>query len=236
MDQLRLKEVEQMVKTMADVAIANEKYFSDLDGVCGDADFGVSLATGFNALLAQWPDLDRSSISGFLLKVSMVIANNVGGCSGPIWSTGFMKASLLAKSKDGLTLEDGVQMLRAALAGMTARGGAQLGDKTLLDALAPVADRLEECRRRPSPDWGTAAMEGAAAAATAVEQARDWVAKRGRQSFTGERSRGSPDPGMVAVALMLKTIAGRFAGETQPSYESAHSPTRCASSQPTTQI
>lgn len=206
MQELSLNEVELIVKAMADVAIANEKYFSELDSVAGDADFGVSLATGFRAVLDKWDTLDHSSISPFLMKVSMVITSNVGGVSGPIWGTGFMKAGITSKDKTSLTLADLVAMLRAAIEGMMARGGAQLGDKTLLDAVAPAADKFEEWSKKEPQDFLGAFQAATDAATERIESTRDWMAKRGRQSFLGERSRGSLDPGIVAVATMMQAV------------------------------
>ena len=206
MQELSLNEVELIVKAMADVAIANEKYFSELDSVAGDADFGVSLATGFRAVLDKWDTLDHSSISPFLMKVSMVITSNVGGVSGPIWGTGFMKAGITSKDKTSLTLADLVAMLRAAIEGMMARGGAQLGDKTLLDAVAPAADKLEEWSKKERQDFLGAFQAATDAATDTIESTRGWMAKRGRQSFLGERSRGSLDPGIVAVATMMQAV------------------------------
>ena len=83
MRELAMGDIELAVSTMADVAIANEKYFSELDSAASDADFGVSLATGFKAVKQQWDAIPRSSIGDFLLKVGMIITGNVGGCSGP---------------------------------------------------------------------------------------------------------------------------------------------------------
>jgi dihydroxyacetone kinase phosphoprotein-dependent L subunit len=206
MQELSINEVELIVKAMADVAIANEKYFSELDSVAGDADFGVSLATGFRAVLDKWDTLDHSSISSFLMKVSMVITSNVGGVSGPIWGTGFMKAGITSKDKTSLTLADLVAMLRAAIEGMMARGGAQLGDKTLLDAVAPAADKLEEWSKKEPQDFLGAFQAATDAATERIESTRGWMAKRGRQSFLGERSRGSLDPGIVAVATMMQAV------------------------------
>lgn len=206
MQELSLNEVELIVKAMADVAITNEKYFSELDSVAGDADFGVSLATGFRAVLDKWDTLDHSSISPFLMKVSMVITSNVGGVSGPIWGTGFMKAGITSKDKTSLTLADLVAMLRAAIEGMMARGGAQLGDKTLLDAVAPAADKLEEWSKKEPQDFLGAFQAATDAATDTIESTRGWMAKRGRQSFLGERSRGSLDPGIVAVATMMQAV------------------------------
>jgi dihydroxyacetone kinase phosphoprotein-dependent L subunit len=207
MEELSMKDVELTVKTMADVAIANKQYFSQLDSVVGDADFGVSLSTGFQAILDKWDTLDHSSISSFLMKVGVVITGNVGGVSGPIWGTGFMRAGMASKDKTTLTLADLVAMSRAAMEGMMQRGGAGLGDKTLLDAIAPATDKLEEWSRRDTQDI-TGALQAAADAATeAIESTRGWIAKRGRQSYTGERSIGTLDPGIVAVATMMQAVA-----------------------------
>jgi len=202
-----MKDVELTVKTMADIAIANKQYFSQLDSVVGDADFGVSLSTGFQAILDKWDTLDHSSISSFLMKVSVVITSNVGGVSGPIWGTGFMRAGMASKDKTTLTLADLVAMSRAAMEGMMQRGGAGLGDKTLLDAIAPATDKLEEWSQRDTQDTLGALQSAADAATEAIESTRGWIAKRGRQSYTGERSIGTLDPGIVAVATMMQAVA-----------------------------
>ena len=207
MEELSMKDVELIVKTMADVAIANKQYFSQLDSVVGDADFGVSLSTGFKAVLNKWDTLDHSSISSFLMKVGVVITGNVGGVSGPIWGTGFMRAGTASKDKTTLTLADLVAMSRAAMEGMMQRGGAGLGDKTLLDAIAPATDKLEEWSRRDTQDALGALQSAADAATEAIESTRGWIAKRGRQSYTGERSIGTLDPGIVAVATMMQAVA-----------------------------
>jgi len=206
MQEISKDAVELAVKTMADIAIANEKYFSELDSAAGDADFGVSLASGFKAILNQWESIDRSSISSFLMKVGVIIIGNVGGCSGPIWGTGFMRAGSASKDKESLALTDLVAMLRAAIEGIMARGGAQLGDKTLLDAVAPAADKLEEWSLKTPRDVLRALQAAADAASDAIEATKGWEAKRGRQSFTGERSKGTVDPGIVAVATMMQAI------------------------------
>ena len=206
MQELSMDAVELAVKTVADVAIANEKYFSELDSAAGDADFGVSLATGFHAVMSQWDTIDRSSIGLFLMKVGVIITSNVGGCSGPIWGTAFIRAGTMSKGKTSLMLTDIVTMLRAAIEGIMARGGAQLGDKTLLDALAPATDKLEEWSQKDTQDILGALQAATGIATETIESTRGWIAKRGRQAFTGERSIGTLDPGVVAVAIMLQAV------------------------------
>lgn len=201
MQAITLTHVETAVRAMAETALANENYFSDLDGACGDGDFGTSLATGFRVVLKDWETIERSSIAAFLQKVGIIITSNVGGCSGPIWGTGFLRAAGVARGKTTLTLPDLVAMAQAAMQGMMARGGAAPGDKTLLDALAPATEKLAA-----GGDILSAWSAATAAAEAAIESTRPWTARRGRQSFTGDRSQGTVDPGIVGVATMMKAI------------------------------
>jgi len=216
MKEITLADVELAVKTIADTALRNERYFSELDSAAGDADFGVSLASGFKVVQKDWEQLDRSSIGSLLLKVSMIISRHVGGCSGPIWGTGFMRAGALSREKTTLTLEDLDQMLTASIDGIQQRGGASAGDKTLLDALIPVRDKVREYAGRPDADPAEVLREATRVATDAIEATKDWVAKRGRQSFTGERSRGSPDPGIVAIATMMNDLCKEVGIDTEP--------------------
>ena len=210
MKELKVKDIEHAVRTIAEVAIHNEKYFSELDAVMGDADFGVSLATGFQAVIDQWDALDRSSIGAFLTKVSMIISSKVGGCSGPIWGTAFMRAGIKSKGKESVTLADLVEMSRSAIEGIKARGGAELGDKTLLDAVAPATESLAKHAQKSEHNILEALEDASKAATEAIEGTRKWEAKRGRQSFTGERSIGTVDPGIVAVATMVQEVAKKL--------------------------
>jgi dihydroxyacetone kinase-like protein len=206
MREITLADVERAVRSIAETALRNEKYFSELDSAAGDADFGVSLASGFRVVQKDWDQLDRSSIGAFLLKIAMIISRNVGGCSGPIWGTGFMRAGSLCRDKASITLDELEKMLTSAIEGIQQRGGAVAGDKTLLDALIPVRDKIKEYVDRADADPGEVLREATAVATDAIERTRNWVARRGRQSFTGERSIGSPDPGIVAVATMLNDL------------------------------
>jgi dihydroxyacetone kinase phosphoprotein-dependent L subunit len=210
MKEITLADVETAVKTIAATALKNEQYFCELDSYAGDADFGVSLASGFRVVQTNWNDLDRSSIGSFLLKISMIITSNVGGCSGPIWGTGFMRAGMLSKERTTLTLDDLAKMLSAAIEGIQKRGGAQLGDKTLLDAIIPIRDIVRENAAKPDADARKVLEQATQVANEAIERTKPWTAKRGRQQFTGERSAGTPDPGIVAIAVMMNDICASF--------------------------
>jgi dihydroxyacetone kinase phosphoprotein-dependent L subunit len=210
MTEITLADVEAAVKSIAATALKNEQYFCELDSYAGDADFGVSLASGFRAIEQDWQSLDRSSIGAFLLKISMIISKNVGGCSGPIWGTAFMRAGALSKDRTSITLDDLEKMLTAAIEGIQKRGGAQLGDKTLLDALIPIRDTVRERAADPNATAHEVLQRATAVANEAIESTKDLVAKRGRQQFTGERSRGTPDPGIVAIATMMNDLCTQF--------------------------
>ncbi len=203
---ITLSDVEHAMLTMVAVASENEKYFGDLDGEMGDADFGKSLAQGFQAIQSEFDKIDHSDIGVLLLKCGMIFAANVGGCSGPIWGTAFMRAGMTAKGKTTLSLADLVAMGRNAVAGMCARGGASAGDKTLLDAIIPAIDKIEEVSKTNPEDVSGALRAASDVANAAVEGTRNWVAKRGRASYAGERTIGSLDPGIVAIATMASAI------------------------------
>lgn len=201
-----LARTELVVRTIAQTAVDNEKYFGDLDAVVGDGDFGYSLARGFEKLLDGWDDLDRADVGTFLKKVGMVVSSRIGGTSGPIWGTAFLRAGTAAGATQELTGEQVVAMLRAATDGIKARGQSDVGDKTLLDALVPMTDRVEQ-ELRSGADGVQIARAAAETARTAAEATSDLVARRGRASYTGERSRGSVDAGAMAVAVITEQIA-----------------------------
>jgi dihydroxyacetone kinase-like protein len=202
-------DVEFVVRTIAQTAVDNEKAFGDLDSVVGDGDFGFSLARGFEIVLANWDGYDRSDIGTFLQKVAVAITSRIGGTSGPIWGTAFLRAATVSKGKVMLTGDDAVAMLRAAIEGIKARGNADVGDKTLLDALVPMTDTIES-----GVQAGTDSDDVVAAAAVSAREAADATvtmqAMRGRAAYTGERSIGSPDPGAVAVAVILERLASAW--------------------------
>jgi dihydroxyacetone kinase/dihydroxyacetone kinase-like protein len=197
---------EVVVRTMAETAVQNEKYFGDLDAVVGDGDLGYSLARGFEKVLDGWADIDRSDAGTFLKRTGLIIASRVGGTSGPLWGTAFLRAGAAAGSTADLSGEQVVAMVRAAIEGIKARGQSDVGDKTLLDALVPMTDRLEQ-EFAAGADGGTALRAAAIATREAAEATSTMVAKRGRAAYTGERSRGSADAGAIAVAVIVERIS-----------------------------
>ena len=203
MAEISQAQIEQAIQTTADTVIRNELYFCDLDGLAGDGDFGNSLATGFKQIKTEWDGIDKSNIGAMLLKISMIVSKHVGGSSGPIWGTGFMKAAMLTRGKTEVTVGDLSDMLGSAIEGIQARGGAQRGDKTLLDALIPIHETLQKHAANGVAPHAVL-EECAAAADSAVDETRNLVAHRGRASQVGDRSANTPDPGIVAIATILQ--------------------------------
>ncbi|HEY3906569.1 MAG TPA: dihydroxyacetone kinase subunit DhaL [Streptosporangiaceae bacterium] len=206
MSKASFSDVESAVLTIATVAVENEKYFGDLDAVVGDGDFGYSMARGFELVIRDWDSFDRANIGTFLKKVAVVITSRIGGTSGPLWGTAFLRAGAAAGTETELEPAQIVAMLRACIEGIKMRGKSDVGDKTLLDALVPATDTIEA-----SIGAGLdAAATTRAAASTARERAeatREMQAMRGRASYTGERSIGTLDAGAVAVAVMFEALA-----------------------------
>ena len=202
-----------VIRTMAKTIVDNADYFAQLDSIVGDGDFGYSLRNGWEVVLADYDSWDKPTTGAVLKKIGLTLAAKVGGVSGPMWGTAFLRAGATAGDKEDITPDDVIAMLRAAIAGIMARGGASLGDKTLLDALAPATDSLEASLKDPATfeDHGTAAIQ--AAADVAVQAALDtkgMLAMRGRAAYTGERSRDSVDAGATAIGVILQAIAAAW--------------------------
>ena len=211
MSTISQSQIERAIRTTCATVLRNEHYFADLDGLAGDGDFGTSLATGFRQIEKEWDEIPKTDIGAMLLKISMIVSKHVGGSSGPIWGTGFMKGAMLTRGKESITLTELAEMLGSAIEGIMARGGAKLGDKTLLDALIPVHERL-----KAGGEKGAALKEAADAADTAIDETRSLVAHRGRASQVGERSANTPDPGIVAIATILQDWCKEYGVERTP--------------------
>lgn len=201
-----IKDLEHVIRLIADTVFANEQYFSELDGVVGDGDFGYSIARGFEKVINEWDTIDHSLPGNTLKGVSMKIVGAVGGVSGTIWGTAFLRAGMTLGTKTEITREDIILMFRSAIEGIKKRGNTDLGDKTLLDALVPAVDQLEKSFNE-GKDTSTALDEAAVVCRQAAEATRPMLAMRGRAAYTGERSIGTLDAGAVAMAVLFEAVA-----------------------------
>lgn len=215
---LSLANIVFLVEAMGDCIIENEVPFCELDSHAGDGDFGMSVAKGFRQLRAEWGNIlanNLTSIGDFLGACSLVIMEQCGGASGPIWGSAFRAASKSAGDATNLNLEEFAQLMQAAVAGIQTTGersfgrGAKVGDKTLIDALVPCADVLSTAATE-----GTGLQEalaaGARAAVDGADSTKEIVARMGRAGTVGERSIGWPDAGAYALGVIFTEITGKL--------------------------
>ena len=181
MSDTALNQAELVVKTIAQTAVDNETYFCQLDAVVGDGDFGYSLARGFEIVLSDWDELGYEDAGGLLKKTAIVLTKRIGGTSGPIWGTAFLRAGTTLSATPDPSSDDVIAALRAAIEGIKQRGDTDLGDKTLLDALVPAVDELEKALAEGAPD---ALPRAAATCLEAAEATKGMLAQRGRASYT----------------------------------------------------
>ncbi|MEH6933666.1 dihydroxyacetone kinase subunit DhaK [Bacillus sp. JJ783] len=213
---ITLNNMVYLVDKMSDIIIKNEVPFCELDTHAGDGDFGMSVAKGFKQLKREWHSIveqENVTIGSFLDGCSMIIMEHCGGASGPIWGGAFRAASKAAGEKRELTVGEFAEMLQAALQGIQSIGersfgrGAVVGDKTLVDALAPCVDSWLDSASN-EVDVKTAFEKGAEAAVKGAEYTKEIVARMGRAGTVGERSLGYPDAGAHALGVIFTEIAG----------------------------
>src|SRR5262245_11639120 len=205
-----LDDLDLVITTMATTIVDNADYFAHLDSIVGDGDVGYSLRNGFEVVASDYETWDRSSVGAVLKKIGVTISGKVGGVSGPIWGTAFLRAGVAAGDKTELTTDDVIALFRAAIGGIKQRGDSDLGDKTLLDALVPAVDSPESSFADPATasDHGVAALQRAAdVAVQAAEDTKPMIAKRGRAAYTGERSIGSVDAGATAIGVIFQAVS-----------------------------
>jgi dihydroxyacetone kinase-like protein len=185
------------------VITENKDYLTQLDSAIGDADHGANMDRGFKAALAKLPSVADKDIGTLFKSVGMTLVQTVGGAGGPLYGTFFMQAGTAAANKMELTVGDWSAALEAALNGVVARGKAQPGDKTMVDALTPALNALKQAVV-DGADQNESLRRSASAAEQGMKDTIPLVAKKGRASYLGERSAGHQDPGATSSFLLLK--------------------------------
>lgn len=191
------------MRRYANVIHENASRLTELDSAIGDADHGSNMDRGMTAVVAALDDAEFSSAADLFKKVGMTLVSSVGGASGPLYGTFFLRF--------GGTLGDGAvdaqtlgAALRAGVDGIKARGKAEVGDKTMIDAWTPALEAYDAARG----DGLDAALRAAAeAGARGRDAATPLVAHKGRASYLGERSAGHQDPGATSAVLLLEAAA-----------------------------
>ncbi|MGW6423016.1 dihydroxyacetone kinase subunit DhaL [Nocardia sp. NPDC055053] len=172
-----------------------------LDAAIGDADHGSNMRRGTAAVVAALDDDPQPTAGAVLKQAGMVLIRSVGGASGPLYGTFFLRGATATGDGefDGPTF---AAAFRAGLDGVVARGKAELGDKTMVDALVPAADTLDE-QLAAGADLAVALDAALAAATTGRDATIPLVARKGRASYLGERSAGHQDPGATSATLLV---------------------------------
>lgn len=195
-----------IIEGMAKKIEAEKEYLTELDNEIGDGDHGINLARGFEAVEKKLPSLAGGDIGALLKGVGMQLVSTVGGASGPLYGTAFMKAGMACK---GLTEIDGpafVKAMEAAVDGIKMRGKATEGEKTMLDALCPALKVMQD-DVAAGKSLKEVLQDAAQAAEKGVEYTKTIIATKGRASYLGERSLGHQDPGATSSLYLLQVLA-----------------------------
>ena len=189
-----------------DIFTKESDFLTGLDREIGDADHGLNMHRGFSKVVEKLPSIADKDI-GFILKnTGMVLLSSVGGASGPLFGTFFIRAAQVTQAHQSLTLEELYQMIRDGAEGVISRGKAEPGDKTMCDVWLPVVESLRQsCEQKLSVQ---AALEAASQQAEVAAQSTITMqARKGRASYLGERSIGHQDPGATSVLFMVQMLA-----------------------------
>jgi dihydroxyacetone kinase-like protein len=210
-----LQTLTDWIREFARVIDENAQLLSDLDAAIGDADHGINMERGMSAVLASLEEAAPVDMSALCKQVGMTLVKSVGGASGPLYGTFFLRMASPLGTSDTVAATDFAKALRAGVEGVVQRGRAESGDKTMYDALAPALDALDAALAS-----GAGLSAALSDAATAARNGRDatesMVARKGRASYLGQRSVGHQDPGATSAAMLIAAAATAFAGGSAP--------------------
>ena len=205
---------EQLVgwlRRFRDLVIKNQTELTELDSAIGDADHGSNMARGMTAVINKLDQGRSPHVNDLFKTVAMTLVTSVGGASGPLYGTFFLRFAGMAGPTIELDAEGLDMAFRAGLAGIVERGKAEAGDKTMVDALSPALDSMEAVIKSGG-DLDAAVTAARDAAAAGRDATVPLVARKGRASYLGERSAGHMDPGAASMSLLFDALADELAG------------------------
>jgi phosphoenolpyruvate---glycerone phosphotransferase subunit DhaL len=206
---LTVSRLEAWVRRFADLIAEHRADLTELDSAIGDADHGINMDRGMQAVCAK---LDTSSLGAadeLFKTVGMTLVSSIGGASGPLYGTFFLRFGTACGPRADLSADDVVKAFRAGVEGLVARGKPELGDKTMFDSLHPALEALDAAVGRGMP-LGDVFMEAWRAAIQGRDATIPMIARKGRASYLGERSAGHQDPGATSAALLFEAAAAVF--------------------------
>ncbi len=196
-----------VIHQIAEKIEAEKAFLTELDNVIGDGDHGINLARGFGEVEKKLDSLKDKEPGDVLKSVGMTLVSTVGGASGPLYGTGFMKLGGAVRGKDSLTVPDFLAGFQQAIEGIMQRGRSTKGEKTMLDAMIPAKEAMESTWNA-TQDPKAAFTAGIAAAKEGVAFTKTIAATKGRASYLGERSIGHQDPGATSFTMLLEIVGG----------------------------
>lgn len=199
------KKVIEIIQAIAEKIEKEKDFLTKLDQPVGDSDHGVNMARGFGEVEKKLPGLEEKDIGSILKTVGMTLVSTVGGASGPLYGSAFMKAGMATAGKKTLTLDDFLDVLKTAVEAVKQRGKSTTEEKTMLDAMVPSLKAMEEAKAGGA-DAKAVLEHGVKAAWAGVEHTKELVATKGRASYVGERGIGHQDPGATSYSYMLEVI------------------------------
>ncbi|MBN1066457.1 dihydroxyacetone kinase subunit L [Clostridium botulinum] len=207
-----VKQVKDILIKVEKVIEENKLYLSELDAAIGDGDHGLNMNKGFKAVIEKIKDLPEDDLGNILKNSGMALVSNVGGASGPLYGTAFMKAAMVVNKKSKMDINDFVKVLEEALGGIKMRGKGQEGEKTMIDTLSPAIEAGNKSIGE-NKSVKEVLLEIKEAAKNGMEHTKDIVATKGRASYVGERSIGHIDAGATSMYLILNTIVEELTKE-----------------------
>jgi len=195
------------IQRSAAVLRENREYLTQLDSPIGDADHGVNMDRGFTAVMDKLPGVADKDAGTILKTVGTTLVSTVGGASGPLYGTAFLRAGMALAGKVELQESDVLAALEAALEGIIARGKAKPGEKTMVDALQPAIETFKVSLGAGDP-LKAALAKATESAEQGMKATIPMLATKGRASYLGERSIGHQDPGATSAWLFLRTMGG----------------------------
>ena len=201
------KKVLEIIRAIGLKMEAEKEYLTELDQPIGDSDHGINMARGFAAVEGKLPDLEGKDIGTILKTVGMTLVSTVGGASGPLYGSAYMKAGMALAGKEEMDMDDFLSMMDTAVQAVEQRGKATVEEATMLDAMVPSLKAMKDAATE-GKSVREALEAGVRAAWAGAEHAKDLVATKGRASYVGERGLGHQDPGATSYSYMLEVIAG----------------------------
>jgi dihydroxyacetone kinase-like protein len=215
-DGATVEDLREWVRAFARRIDSNKDLLTELDAAIGDADHGANMHRGLTAVVAALGDPALDTPAAVVKKVGMTLVSTVGGASGPLYGTFFLRMGGALGDAQPVPPETLAAALRAGLDGVVARGKAEAGDKTMYDALAPALDALDAALAAGDP-WPAAVRAASAAAEVGRDATTPMLARKGRASYLGERSIGHQDPGAASAALLVASAVEALAADQERS-------------------